>query len=62
MFFHALIFANSQGSCLNMRLLGGVFKHRPRDLARVNAMKQACVIVTLHILPDLNLNCAEKDA
>ena len=45
MFFHALIFANSQGSCLNMRLLGGVFKHRPRDLARVNAMKQACVII-----------------
>ena len=45
MFFHALIFAGSQGSCLSMRLLGPVFKHHPRDLASVNAMKQTCVIV-----------------
>ena len=27
--------------------LGPVFKHRPRDLASVNAMKQTCVIVIL---------------
>ena len=47
MFFHALTFARSRGSCLNMRLLGRVFKHRPRDPASVNAMKQTCVIVIL---------------
>ena len=45
MFFHALTFVRSYGSCLNTRLLGRVFKHRPRDLASVNAMKQTCVIV-----------------
>ena len=47
MLFHALTFAASRGSCLNMRPLGRVFKHRPRDLASVNAMKQTCVIVIL---------------
>ena len=47
MFFHELTFAGSQGSCLNTRPLGRVFKYRPRDPASVNAMKQACVIVIL---------------
>ena len=47
MFFHALIFAGSQGSCLNRRPFGGLFKHSPRDPASVNAMKQTCVIVIL---------------
>ena len=47
MVFHALTFAGSQGSCLNSRPLGRLFKHRPRDLASVNAMKQTSVIVTL---------------
>ena len=47
MFFHALTFAGSRGSCLNTRPLGRVFKHRPRDPAGVNAMKQTCVIVIL---------------
>ena len=47
MFFHALTFAGSRGSCLNTRPLGRVFKHRPRDTASVNAMKQTCVIVIL---------------
>ena len=47
MFFHALTFAGSRGSCLNMMPLGRVFKHRPRDPASVNAMKQTCVIVIL---------------
>ena len=47
MFFHALTFAGSRGSCLNKRLLGRVFKHRLRDPASVNAMKQTCVIVIL---------------
>ena len=47
MFFYALTFAGSRGSCLNMRLLGQVFKHRPRDPASVNAMKQTCMIVVL---------------
>ena len=47
MFFHALTFARSRGSCLNTRPLGQAFKHRQRDLASVNAMKQTCVIVIL---------------
>ena len=47
MVFHALTFAGNRGSCLNTRPLGRVFKHRPRDLASVNAMKQPCVIVIL---------------
>ena len=47
MFFHALTFAGSLGSCLNTRPLGGLFKHGLRDLASVNAMKQTCVIVIL---------------
>ena len=47
MFFHALTFAGSRGSCLNTRSLSRVFKHRPRDPASVNAMKQTCVIVNL---------------
>ena len=42
-----LTFAGSRGSCLNARPLGRVFKHRPRDPASVNAMKQTCVIVIL---------------
>ena len=45
MFFHALTFEGSLGSCLNMRLLGRVFIHRQRDPASVNAMKQTCVIL-----------------
>ena len=47
MFFHALTFAGSRGSCLNTRPSGRVFKHRPRDPASVIAMKQTCVIVIL---------------
>ena len=47
MFFHALTFAKSRGGCLNTRLSGRVFKHRLRDPASVNAMKQTCVIVIL---------------
>ena len=46
-FFHALIFAGSQGSCLDTRSLGRVFKHHPRDPASLNAMKQTCVIIIL---------------
>ena len=45
--FYALTFAGSRGSCLNTRSLGRVFKHRPRDPASVNAMKQTCVIFYL---------------
>ena len=47
MFFHALTFAGSRGRSLNMRPLGRVFKHHPKDPASVNAMKQTCVIVIL---------------
>ena len=47
MFFDALTFAGSRGSCLNTRPLGRVFKLHPRDPASVNAMKQTCVIVIL---------------
>ena len=32
---------------MNTRPLGRVFKHRPRDMASVNAMKQTCVIIIL---------------
>ena len=48
--FHALTFAGSRGSCLNTRPSGQTFKHRPRDPASVNAMKQTCVIVILAYL------------
>ena len=47
MFFHALIFSGSRGSCLNMRPKDRVFKLLPRDPANVNALKQTCVIVIL---------------
>ena len=47
MFFHALTLARSRGSCLNMRALGQVFKHRLSDTASVNAMKQTRVIISL---------------
>ena len=47
MVFHALTFAGSRGNCLNTWPIGRVFKHRPRDPASVNAMKQTCVIVIL---------------
>ena len=64
MVFHALTFAGSPGSCLNTRPLGRVFKHRQRDPASVNAMKQTCVIIilALHILPDFSINDAQKVA
>ena len=64
MFFHALTFAGFRGSCLNMRPLGRVFKHRPRDPASVNAMKQTCVIVILAYFTCINfsINCVEKVA
>ena len=47
MFFHALTVAGSRRICMNTRPLGRVFKHRHRDLASVNVMKQTCVIVIL---------------
>ena len=56
-FFHALTFAGSQGSCLNIRLICRVFKHLPRDPASVNAMKKTCVIVILAYLPYSNPRC-----
>ena len=61
MFYHALTFAGSRGSCLNTRSLGRVVKHRPRDPESVNAMKQTCVIVS-HILPDFSINRTENVA
>ena len=47
MFYDALTFAGSRGSCLNMRPPGRVVKHRPMDPPSVNAMNQTCVIVIL---------------
>ena len=47
MFFHALTFARSLGSCLNTRPIDRVFKHLLRDPASVNTMKQTCVITIL---------------
>ena len=60
MFFIALTFAGSRGSCLNTRQLGRVFKNRTRDPASVNAIKQICVIVILAYLPDFSINRAEN--
>ena len=54
MFFHALTFAGSQGSCLNTRPLGQMLKLRLRDLA--------AVIVNMHIFSDFNLNGNENIA
>ena len=62
MFFHALTFAGSRGSCLNTRPSGRVFKHHPRDQASVNAMKQTCVIVILAFLPGFSINRTENVA
>ena len=56
MFFHALTFAGSRGSCLNSRPRCREFKHLPRDQANVNAMKQTCRIDILAylLIPLLN--------
>ena len=67
MFFHALTFAWSRGCCLNMWLIGRVFKHLPRDPASVNVMKQTCVIVilayfTLFQIANSNPICTENAA
>ena len=63
MFFHALTFVGSRGSCLNSRPLGRVFKHLPRDPASVNAMKPTCAIVILaFFLPNFSINRAENVA
>ena len=45
MFFHALTFAGSRGSCLNMRPLGRMLKLLSRDPTNVNALKQTCLTV-----------------
>ena len=45
--FHAFTVVGSRGRCFNTRLLLRVFKHRPRDPALVNAMKQTFVVVIL---------------
>ena len=47
MFFHALTFSGSRGSCLDTRPPGRVFKLLPRDPANANALKQTCLIVIL---------------
>ena len=62
MFFHALAFTGSGGSCLNTRPLGRVFKHRPRDMASVYARKQTCVIAILAYFTDFSINRAENVA
>ena len=60
MFFHALTFARSRGSCLNMRPTGRVLKHLPRDPASVYAMKQTCVIVIFAYFTLFQLNSHRK--
>ena len=58
MFFHALTFAGSWGSCLNTWPTGWVFKHRPRDSAsdpNIHAWS-----LFLHMLSDFSINHAEK--
>ena len=43
MFYHALTFAGSlERALLNTKPVGQVFKHLPRDPARVNEMKNMC--------------------
>ena len=37
----------SQGSCLNSRLIGQVFKHLSRDLKSVNEIKPKCISIIL---------------
>ena len=41
------IFAGSQESCFNTRLVGVVFKNLLRDRSSVNAMNQTCVIIII---------------
>ena len=60
MFFHALTFAGGRRKLFEHELLGRVFKHRHRDPASVDAMKQTCVIVILAYLPDFSFNRAEN--
>ena len=62
MVFHALTFGESQGCCLNTRLIGQVFKHLPRVPASGNAMKQTCVIVILTYFTLFNPCCTENAA
>ena len=59
MFFHASTFVGTRGSCFNTSLQGRVFKHLPRDLANVNAMKQTCDCYSC-ILPDSVLKSHPK--
>ena len=54
MCFYALKFVGSRGNCLNTRPLGRTFKHAPRNLASVNAMKQACMSVIPAYLPHID--------
>ena len=62
MFFHTLTIAGSRESFFHMRLLGQVFKHLSMDTESVNGMKETCVIVNLHILPDPIKNHSENTA
>ena len=52
-FFHALTVTGSRGSFLNTRPQGRVFKLLSGDPAKVNVLKQTCVIVILafYIIP-----------
>ena len=54
MFFHALTFTGSRGRCLNMRPIGRVLRHLPRDPASVNAAKKHVLSLFLYILPYSN--------
>ena len=51
MFFHALTFARSRGSCLNTRLLARVFKH----LEAVSRMKLVEIIRSIHVFSCINI-------
>ena len=53
MFFHAIIFAGSRGSCLNVRTLDRVFNLLPTDTENVNAMKQLrrIIIFAFYMIP-----------
>ena len=61
MFFHALAFAGSRGSCLNTGSIDRVLKHLPRDPTSINAMKQTCVTVILAYSTLLQPNSHRND-
>ena len=62
MFFQALTFAGSRGSCLNTRPIGRVFKLRPRARQVLMQWNKHVWSLFLHILPEFSIHRAENVA